>query len=83
MYPTSEPATQAGRPLSSYQCAQSSQCAPMPRKTRPVDSNAEGRILLAIQALDKGQFNSLRSAIKAYDAPRTTVQVWRNEKKAR
>jgi|SRR5450432_1981325 len=37
-------------------------------------SNKEGRILLAIQAVKQGQFQSIRAATTSYDIPRTTLR---------
>jgi hypothetical protein len=37
-------------------------------------SNQEGRILLAIQALKLGQFQSVQAAAKVYDIPRSTLR---------
>ena len=40
---------------------------------RASDPQTEGRVLLAINAFNSGQFMSLRAAAKAYDAPLTTA----------
>jgi hypothetical protein len=37
-------------------------------------SNQEGRILLAIQAVKLGQFQSVQAAAKSYDIPRSTLR---------
>jgi len=37
------------------------------------DSQKEGRILLAIQAFNSGQFKSLHAASRAYDVPKDTL----------
>ena len=39
-----------------------------------MSSNIEGRIALAIHALNTGQFRSLRAAAQAFDVPRSTLQ---------
>ena len=36
-------------------------------------ANTEGRIALALQAYQRGQFSSLRAAARAYDVPHTTL----------
>jgi hypothetical protein len=36
-------------------------------------SHQEGRLLLAIQALEKGQFSSVRAAARVYDVPHTSL----------
>ena len=36
-------------------------------------SQTEGRITLALQAYQQGQFSSLRAAARAYDVPYTTL----------
>ncbi|KFY20795.1 hypothetical protein V491_03425 [Pseudogymnoascus sp. VKM F-3775] len=45
----------------------------MPQPTQPQSSNKEGRILLAIQALNERQFKSVRAAALSYDVPRKTL----------
>jgi hypothetical protein len=46
----------------------------MPPPTSTSSVQQEGRIALAIEALKQGFFTSFRSAAKAYDVPRTTLQ---------
>jgi hypothetical protein len=45
----------------------------MPSRKSPQLAQNEGRIALAIQAYQKGQFRSLKAAIDAYDVPHSTV----------
>jgi hypothetical protein len=44
------------------------------RHKRVCDPQTEGRVLLAINAFNQGQFPSLRAAAKAYDVPPATAQ---------
>ena len=46
----------------------------MPQPTQAQSSNQEGRILLAINAIKQGQFQSVRAAAASYDIPRTTLR---------
>ncbi|KFY90459.1 hypothetical protein V500_05177 [Pseudogymnoascus sp. VKM F-4518 (FW-2643)] len=46
----------------------------MPPPTQAQSSNQEGRILLAINAIKQGQFQSVRAAAASYDIPRTTLR---------
>ena len=46
----------------------------MPRPTQAKSSNQEDRILLAMQAIKQGQFQSVRVAAASYDIPRTTLR---------
>ncbi|KFY68776.1 hypothetical protein V496_00801 [Pseudogymnoascus sp. VKM F-4515 (FW-2607)] len=46
----------------------------MPLPTQAQSSNQEGRILLAINAIKQGQFQSVRAATALYDIPRTTLR---------
>src|ERR1700760_2351201 len=43
----------------------------------------EGRILLAIQAIENNQFRSVRAAAAVYDVPRTTLRDRMNGKRSR
>jgi hypothetical protein len=45
----------------------------MPPRKSPQLAQNEGRIALAIQAYQKGQFRSLKAATDAYDVPHSTV----------
>jgi hypothetical protein len=45
----------------------------MPPPNQALPSNQEGRILLAIQAIKQGQFQSIRAATISYDVPYSTV----------
>ena len=45
---------------------------PAPNSTELVQR--EGRIALALDALQKGSFTSARAAAQAYDVPRTTLR---------
>ena len=40
----------------------------------PNDSGQEGRLLLATRAVQSGQISSIRTAVKLYDVPRTTLR---------
>ncbi|KFY93033.1 hypothetical protein V500_03941, partial [Pseudogymnoascus sp. VKM F-4518 (FW-2643)] len=44
--------------------------------TQAQSSNQEGRILLAINAIKQGQFQSVRAAAALYNIPRTTLRNW-------
>ena len=46
----------------------------MPPPTQAQYSDKEGRILLAINAIKQGQFQSVRVAAASYDIPRTTLR---------
>ena len=46
----------------------------MPQPTQAQSSNQEDRILLAINAIKQGQFQSVRAAAASYDIPRTTLR---------
>ena len=46
----------------------------MPLPTQAQSSNQEDRILLAINAIKQGQFQSVRVAAASYDIPRTTLR---------
>jgi hypothetical protein len=45
----------------------------MPPRNSPQSAQTEGRIALAIQAFQKGQFRSLKAATDAYDVPYSTT----------
>jgi hypothetical protein len=46
----------------------------MPPPKQAKSSNQEGRILLAEQAINQGQIETIRAAAETYDVPRTTLQ---------
>ena len=46
----------------------------MPQPTQAQSSNQEGRILLAINAIKQGQFQSVRAAAMSYNVPETTLR---------
>jgi hypothetical protein len=46
----------------------------MPPPKQAKSSYQEGRILLAKQAVEQGQIQSIRAAAEAYDVHRTTLQ---------
>ena len=41
----------------------------------PKDPNQEGRLELAIKAINTGQITSVRKAAHSYDVPRSTLQT--------
>ena len=41
----------------------------------PKDSSQEGRLLLAIKAIELGQITSIRKAASLYNVPRSTLQT--------
>ncbi len=47
----------------------------MPPRSNTHSTETEGRIALEIEALKQGYFTSFRSAAKAYDVPRSTLQT--------
>jgi hypothetical protein len=46
----------------------------MSQPRHPLRSDTEGRVLLAIQAIQQGQFQSIRSAATLYDVPLETLR---------
>jgi predicted HTH domain antitoxin len=46
----------------------------MTPKTREINPQQEGRLVLAINALKKGQITSVCKASRLYDVPRATLQ---------
>jgi len=42
-------------------------------RIRQNDAQQEGRVLLAIQAIENGQIPSIRQAAKLYNIPRSTL----------
>ena len=46
----------------------------MPQPTQAQSPDQEGRILLAINAIKQGQFQSVRVAAASYGIPRTTLR---------
>ena len=44
-------------------------------RIRQNDAQQEGRVLLAIQAIENGQIPSIRQATKLYNIPRSTLQT--------
>ena len=55
----------------------------MPQPIYPASTDTEGRIVLAIQAINYGQIQSLRHAAKTYNVPYITLNEWFNGKPAR
>ena len=61
---------------------------PIRKVSAEKDGNKEGRILLAIQAIQKQQIASIREAARQFDIPRTTLQrrltgdIYRSETRA-
>ena len=49
----------------------------MPQPNVPESVSREGRLVLAISALKKNQFQSVRCAAETYDVPRSTLQTRR------
>ena len=45
----------------------------MPLRNKPNSVQQEGRIVLAIDALNKGSFTSIREAARSYDIPKSTL----------
>jgi len=45
----------------------------MPPKQADLNAHKEGRILLAIEAIQKGQISSIQAAARAYDVPYSTL----------
>jgi hypothetical protein len=55
----------------------------MPAQARALKAQQEGRLLLALQAYQKGQISSIRKAASLYDVPRKTLQYRANGRVAR
>ena len=55
----------------------------MPQQQESQFSQKEGRIALAIQAFEQGQFKSLRAATKSYNVSYSTIWDRVNERSSR